>query len=358
MNPAEPNTPPTYVSDLNCEELERLLADLGEPAFRARQLLRGLYRSLAPDFASIPGLPASLRAWLELNATVSTVVMRQAIESADGYTFKHRLELRDGHSIESVLMLYDEGADRRTVCVSSQVGCRVRCPFCATGAMGFTRDLTAGEIADQVFHFARLLKPRGEAITNVAIMGMGEPFFNYDNVWRAVRLWHDPEGFNQGARRVTISTAGVIPGIQRMASEDLQVGLAVSLHAVTDTQRDRLVPINRRYPLRPLRRACEAYVEGTGRRVTFEYSLIAGVNDSPDDAEALAEYCRSLLCHVNLIRLNPHAASALQPSGRTAVAGFQAILNDRGVANTLRVSRGGDILAACGQLCTAAPAQR
>jgi 23S rRNA (adenine2503-C2)-methyltransferase len=247
-----------------------------------------------------------------------------------------------------VLMAYRR---RHTVCVSTQVGCAIGCPFCATGQGGFERDLTAGEIVAQVLHFGRQLKAQSERVTNVVFMGMGEPLANYRATWLSIARLNDPAGFNLGARRMTLSTVGLVPGIRRMAAEPLQVGLAVSLHAPTDRLRDRLVPVNRRYPLAQLMAACREYVEITKRRVTFEYALMNEINDAPQQAAQLADLLADLLCHVNLIPLNPtQAASSYTASPRTRVMAFRAVLLRRGIPVTLRLRRGLDIQAGCGQL--------
>jgi len=285
--------------------------------------------------------------------------------STDGLTRKVLFALRDNQTIESVLMHYER---RHTACISTQVGCPLGCVFCATGQSGFVRNLTAGEIVEQVLYFARqlregmsnelrvtgkvdtLLLPRHSSLTNVVFMGMGEPLANYEATCQAIKTLTHDKGFNLGARRITISTVGLVPGIRRLAEEGMQIGLAVSLHASTDELRDKLAPINRRYPLTQLMAACRHYVERTGRRISFEYALIQGVNDSPKQARQLAHLLNGLLCHVNLIPLNPVSESPYQPSSRDRIGAFQAELNRLKVPNTLRVERGIDIQAGCGQL--------
>jgi 23S rRNA (adenine2503-C2)-methyltransferase len=239
---------------------------------------------------------------------------------------------------------------RRTACISSQVGCAVGCPFCATGQGGFARDLSTGEIVDQVLYFARQLKEQDLSITNVVLMGMGEPLANYDAMWGAIEILHDRRGFGLGSRRFTVSTAGVVPGISRLAQEHLSVGLAISLHAANDALRDRLVPLNRRYPLSELLTACGQYVQHTGRRVSFEYALIDGINDGTTQAQELGRLLQGLLCHVNLIPLNPTESCEYQPSSRSQVLAFRRVLNRMGIPNTVRLERGMDIKAGCGQL--------
>ncbi len=333
--------------ELTKEELAETLASWGQPRFRTEQVWRWLYVGLVASVEEMRNLPAGLRARLAGEFVVSGLTPVRSERSADGLTEKVLLRLRDGEAVEAVLM--QEGT-RRTVCVSSQVGCAVRCAFCATGLSGWTRDLSAGEMVEQVLYYARRLKDSGQALTNVVYMGMGEPLVNYDAVRASIAMLNDPQGLNLGARRFTISTAGVVPGIERLSQEGLPIGLAVSLHAATDELRTRLVPLNRRYPLARLIPACRAYAGRTHRRVTFEYALIDGVNDAPVQADALAGLLRGLLCHVNLIPVNPVPELPYRPSPRERVLAFERRLKERGINATLRVSRGADIQAGCGQL--------
>ena len=250
-------------------------------------------------------------------------------------------------------MIYSGQRVRRTVCVSSQAGCAMACEFCATGQSGFVRDLTAGEIVGQVLHFARRARELGgppARLTNLVFMGQGEPFMNFENVWRAVELIHAPEAFGLGARHVTLSTVGVVPVIRELAGRALQVNLAVSLHAADDQLRSELVPLNRRYPLREVIGACRDYVDRTHRRVSFEYACMGGVNDSLADAARLADLVRGLLCHVNLIPFNRVPGSAFHAPAPGRVAAMAELLNARGIPATIRDTRGQDIDAACGQL--------
>ncbi|MDI7276399.1 MAG: 23S rRNA (adenine(2503)-C(2))-methyltransferase RlmN, partial [Anaerolineae bacterium] len=266
------------LSEVSKEELRALLADWGQPRYRADQIWHWLYVSLVSDPGQMRNLPTDLRARLAETFTISSVRPLRTQRSQDSRTEKVLLALADGQSIETVLMSYD---GRLTVCVSSQVGCAVRCAFCATGVGGWQRDLTAGEIVDQVLHYARQLKASEQSLSNIVYMGMGEPLLNTDAVLRSISVLNDPSGLNLGARRITISTVGIVPGIERLAREAPAVGLAVSLHAPTDELRNRLVPVNRRYPLGMLIQACRDYVNKTRRRVTFEYAMIDGVNDAP-----------------------------------------------------------------------------
>ncbi len=333
--------------DLTHEQLKDFLTSWGEPSYRADQIWGWLYRSLATDFQEMTNLPKGLRERLAEAALLHSMEPLEERVSADGLTRKVLFALRDDQTIESVLMHYEQ---RHTACISTQVGCPLGCVFCATGQSGFVRNLTPGEIVEQVLYFARFLEAEGERLTNVVFMGMGEPLANYEATWRAVETLTHDEGLNLGARRITISTVGLVPGIRRLAGEGKQIGLAVSLHAATDELRDKLVPINRQYPLAQLMAACRHYVERTGRRISFEYALINGINDSPEQARQLAHLVDGLLCHVNLIPLNPVPESPYQPPPQGRVLAFQSELNRLRVSNTLRVERGVDIRAGCGQL--------
>ncbi|MCL4394160.1 MAG: 23S rRNA (adenine(2503)-C(2))-methyltransferase RlmN [Chloroflexi bacterium] len=350
------------VLNLTAAQLVELLESWGEPAFRARQIDRWVYRELATGFDAMTDLPHVLRERLAGEARIGTPAAMAEATSADGLTRKALLGLDDGESVETVLMLYadapagpelePDGAvgefKRRTVCISTQVGCPIGCPFCATGQAGYVRNLTAGEIVAQVIHMARRVRPA--FVTNVVIMGMGEPFFKYDVTWQAILSLTDAGRFGLGARRITVSTSGEVPGIQRLAAERLQVNLAISLHAAEDDLRDVLVPLNRKYPLNDLMRVVRAYGEQTRRRVTFEYALMDGVNDRPDQARGLSQMLRGLVCHVNLIPLNPTAASPYSRTPYERVKEFERILLDAGIPTTLRVEKGIEIAAGCGQL--------
>jgi 23S rRNA (adenine2503-C2)-methyltransferase len=296
-------------------------------------------------------LPKSLRERLAQEKTIGVLEVVDAARSPDGRTRKDLLRLPDGETIEAVLMRYER---RRTACLSTQVGCAMGCPFCATGQMGLRRDLSGGEIVAQALHFARQLQTDGERLTNVVLMGMGEPLANYDASLDAIRRLNHAEGFRLGQRHITLSTVGLVPQIRRLAHEGLQITLAVSLHAATDDLRDQLVPVNRRYGLDALFEACTTYAGRTGRRVSFEWALIAGVNDTPEQAHALADRLHRALpgppAHVNLIPLNPSQGYGGSRSTDDAVEAFAAILDRRGVPYTVRVRRGAEIEAGCGQL--------
>jgi len=344
---SEDKRPSISLYDLDSSALQSLLAGWGEPAYRARQLWEWLYVHLASGFDQMTSLPRPLRERLAVETAIGVPPVMDTVQSADGETRKDLLRLEDGETVEAVLMRYRE---RRTACISTQVGCTIGCVFCATGQMGFHRNLTSGEIVAQALHFARMLRSEGQPLTNVVLMGMGEPLLNYEATLAAIRRLTDPQGFGLGQRHVTLSTAGLVPGIGRLAGEGLQITLAISLHAATDPLRNILVPINRRYDLDALFEACHRYVQRTGRRISVEWALIEGVNDTRQQAQALAARLVGLLAHVNLIPLNPTSGYAGRPSSHTALAAFTATLEQHHIPYTLRVRRGIEIQAGCGQL--------
>jgi len=333
--------------ELPWEALQELLASWGEPSFRTEQVWSWVYRSLVRDVAEMRNLPLSLREKLAGHFRLEALSPLADTTSADGETTKLLFQLPDGQTIETVLMRYER---RHTVCISTQVGCAMGCPFCATGQSGFVRNLTTGEIVAQVLCAARAFRDEGASLSSVVIMGMGEPLANYVATLAAIRRLMDERGLNLGARRFTVSTVGLVPGIRRLSAEGLQVGLAVSLHAPNDSLRDELLPVNRRYPLGQLLAACREYGDLTGRRITFEYALMEEVNDLLEHALQLAELVRGLRCHVNLIPLNPTPASSYQASSPARVGAFYKALKQRGVPTTVRLRRGIDIQAGCGQL--------
>jgi 23S rRNA (adenine2503-C2)-methyltransferase len=333
--------------ELSKDELQALLAGWDEPRYRADQIWIWLYRRFAASPEEMTDLPKSLRARLETDTQFSPLKPQATLDSANGQTRKTLFALADGSQVEAVLMQY---ARRRTLCISTQAGCAVGCPFCATGQAGFDRNLTAGEIVAQVLYYAHLLADKEDRVTNIVFMGMGEPLANYAATWAAIRCLNDSSGFGLGARAMTLSTVGLVPAIRRMSHEPEQVGLAVSLHSPTDELRNELVPINRRYPLAQLMEVCREYIAATHRRVSFEYALMDGVNDSDEHARQLADLLKGMLAHVNLIPLNPTADSPYRGSSKTRVRAFQAVLEDRGLPVTVRIRRGIDIQAGCGQL--------
>jgi 23S rRNA (adenine2503-C2)-methyltransferase len=346
------------IYDLDLPALTELLAGWGQPAYRAKQTWQGLYQNLWNRPDEFSNLPKTLREKLaaELDFDVLTPTLK--LDSSDGQTRKTLFKLPDGRQVEAVLMRYDpdtyEGRSRRTLCISTQVGCAMGCTFCATGQMGFSRHLSSGEIVAQVMYYARMLREKGEAVTNVVLMGMGEPFHNYDNTMAAIDRLNDPQGYNFGARRFTISTSGLVPAIRRFANEKRQVNLAVSLHAADDTLRDSMMPVNKRYKIEELIEACRDYVDATGRRITFEWALIHGVNDTPEVARRLANLLKGMLCHVNAIPLNPTTGYTGKATTRERAEAFRQVLEQNGIPCTVRVRRGIDIQAGCGQLASRA----
>jgi 23S rRNA (adenine2503-C2)-methyltransferase len=335
------------IFDLSLDELGALVKAWGQPSYRADQIWQGLYQSLWAKPEDFSPLPQSLRERLAEDFAFSHLTAVRERESGDGKTHKTLFHLPDGHAIETVWMSYRR---RETLCISSQSGCAIGCTFCATGQMGLRRDLSSGEIVEQVVHYARKIAAGGERVTNIVVMGMGEPFLNYDATLEAIRRLNHPEGMNLGARRFTISTVGIVPGIRRLAEEDLQVNLAISLHAADDVLRSTLIPINRKYPIDAIMAAVRDYIEATNRRVTFEWALIANVNDTVEQAQKLASLLEGMLAHVNLIPLNPTEGYQGEASPRDRAEQFQNILDRRGISNTIRLRRGVDIRAGCGQL--------
>lgn len=324
-------------------ELEQALTALGEPRFRAGQIFGWLYRGVT-DFSQMTNLPKSLREKLDgqFTITVPTVVRRQ--ESKKDGTIKYLWRLTDGNCVETVLMRYHYG---NTVCISSEVGCPMGCAFCASTIGGLVRRLKPSEMLDEVL-FTQL--DSGQKISHIVLMGIGEPLDNYDTVLRFLQLVNDPEGLNIGMRHISLSTCGLVERINELAQQKLQLTLSVSLHAPTDEIRSRIMPVNRRYPIAELLQACRNYFTVTGRRISFEYAMIDGVNDSEEMALLLAKRLRGIAAHVNLIPLNRVEESPLRPSSRAAVAKFQAILEEQGIPTTVRRTLGGDIDASCGQL--------
>ncbi len=340
-----------YLFDLDLKALEELFASWGEPAYRARQLWHAAYVDLIQDYAEISTFPKELRAKLSESLTFSHLRAIDQLSSDDRETVKTLFALPDDRMIEAVLMHYDV---RDTLCISSQSGCAMGCVFCATGQMGFKRNLSSGEIVEQVVVYARVLKAEGKRVTNVVVMGMGEPFHNYEAVMASIDRLNDPQGMSLGARRFTISTVGLVPVIRRFAAEKRQVNLAVSLHAANDTLRASMMPVDRKYPISELMAAVREYTQQTGRRITFEWALIRDVNDREEDAIELAELVRGMLCHVNVIPLNPTRKYAGQATTHERALAFQKVLESRGIPCTIRLRRGIDIQAGCGQLASRA----
>jgi 23S rRNA (adenine2503-C2)-methyltransferase len=340
--------------------LEAWLKEEGQPAYRAKQIRDGVWGRAAASADELHTIPAALRARVGEAFRVDTIEADEVTVSDGGLTEKALHLLADGSLVESVLMHYPargrkpDGSflhrERHTVCISSQAGCAVGCPFCATGELGFGRDLETAEILDQVRHAARRLAATGAHLTNVVFMGMGEPLLNLDRVLEAVAALADPNRFGLGARHVVVSTSGVVPGIRRLTELNPQFTLAVSLHAARDPLRDVLVPLNRRWPVAEVVAAAREHVRVTGRRVSYEYVMISGVNDTDLDADALAGLLRGDLAHVNLIPMNPVAHTPWQASSPERVTAFGSRLRLAGLSVTIRANRGQDAGAACGQL--------
>ncbi len=338
------------------EEMEQLVIDMGYERFRADQILLPLYYKFPKDINDIPQLPKKLREKLtEAGYTIGSAKEIHRVVSDDGDTTKLLLNLTDGTPVETVLIQYPSskinGHPRSTICVSTQIGCAMGCVFCATGQMGFEKNIKAEEIVAQVIHFANILQQRGEHVTNLVFMGMGEPMANYDEMIRAVRILTHDRGFGIGQRNITISTIGIISGIDKLAEENLQVGLAISLHAPNNELRKKLVPTAGPTSVEDIIEAGRRYYKKTGRRVTFEYALMEGINDSPEIATELAILLRGNGSHVNLIPINPTAGDFKRPT-QDNVREFERILSNAGVNCTVRVEKGIEISAACGQLRT------
>ncbi len=352
------------IYDLSIHDLTELVTAWGEHEYRARQIWEGLFRHYWGDIDEFTNLPKNIRHKLAEFAaggdgsrsekpSLQSLHPVTTLQSSDKETIKTLFSLDGGQMIEAVQMNY---ARRRTLCISTQAGCAMGCVFCATGQMGFKRQLSSGEIVEQVLYYARQLAKANEQVTNIVVMGMGEPFHNYEATMQAIHRLNDPQGFNLGARRFTISTVGLVPGIKRFTQEHTQINLAISLHAADDELRSRLLPVDRKYPLEELFTACLEYIQTTHRRLSFEWALIQGVNDTPEQARLLAQRLKpfhiggSALCHVNVIPLNPTHKYAGQASTIQRAKAFQNILEQAGIPCTIRLRRGIDIQAGCGQL--------
>lgn len=342
--PFESDSAKPDLRDFSLDELEAIVRDAGERAFRARQIMGWLWSRSAESFDSMLDLPAQFRQNLKQHFDIGAILRPYVARSSDG-TRKLLIRLRDAEEIESVI-IPTEG--RTTLCISSQAGCAMGCAFCATARMGLHRNLTAGEILGQVMAARRELDP-GETLTNYVFMGMGEPLANYPRLQRALTVMTTEWGLGISPRRITVSTVGLAPAMDRVLA-DFPVHLAVSLHATTDDVRDRIAPINKRYPINVLIEACKALPIARRRRITFEYVMLDGVNDSPDDARRLVKMLAPLRAKVNLIFFNPFPGAEFMPSSRERVEDFQAILHRGNLTATVRESRGRDIAAACGQL--------
>lgn len=325
-------------------ELEALVRnELGEPSFRAKQIFEWLYRG-ADSFDEMSNLSKSLRERLGAAYTAGNLKIEQKFVSRIDETRRYLLKLEDGNYIESVLMKYHHGY---TICVSSQVGCAMGCRFCASTRNGKARNLSAGEIIGQVM---TVQKDLGERISNIVMMGIGEPLDNYDEVLKFLEIVNHPSGLNIGHRHITLSTCGLVPKIKDLADRQLQITLSVSLHAADDETRSEIMPVNRRYSISQLMEACRYYIKKTNRRISFEYTLISGVNDNSAEAEKLLKLLHGMLCHVNLIPVNPVKETGFKQGSRAKIEEFQRILESGGISATIRREMGADISAACGQL--------
>jgi 23S rRNA (adenine2503-C2)-methyltransferase len=341
------------LSGLDRDALAAWVAARGEPSYRARQIADAVWSGTAASTGDLLTLPAALREALDVDFAFDTVADTELKEADAGLTEKALHRLRDGALIESVLMHYPArggSRERNTLCISSQAGCAVGCPFCATGELGFGRDLTVAEIVDQVRHASRRLAARDRSLTNIVFMGMGEPLLNLDRVLSSIEALNDPARFGLGARHITVSTSGVVPGIRRLTALGPQFTLAVSLHAARDPLRDVLVPLNRRWPVADVVEAARDHSRKTGRRISYEVTMIDGVNDTPADAEALATLLRGDHAHVNLIPMNPVAHTPWTASPMPVIEAFAATLRAAGIGTTIRRNRGQEVGAACGQL--------
>jgi len=341
------------VYDMEYTFLRDMFISWGEPAYRTDQFWQGLYSHLWNVAEQFTSLPVSLRKQIDEKFTFGHLYPVTTMKSSDGETVKTLFRLPDGNAVEAVVMKYHK---RRTLCISTQAGCAMGCVFCATGHMGLRRNLSSGEIVEQVIYYARYLSENSERVTNIVIMGMGEPFHNYDATMGAIDLLNQHNGFNFGARRITISTVGIVPAIQRFTKEKRQVNLAISLHAIDNDMRTNLLPINRRYPVDLLLDTCKEYVRFTRRRITIEWALIKGVNDSVNIAKELVQKLKmfringALLCHVNIIPLNPIVGYVGVGTTRKQALLFSEELSGGGISCSIRLRRGIDIQAGCGQL--------
>jgi len=329
--------------DLTIEEISKILEDYGMEKYRAKQIFQWMHKGIS-NFEDMTNLPKDLRQKLSDRCYIGGIEIQDKLVSRIDGTTKYLFRLIDGNIIESVLMKYKHGY---SACISSQVGCKMGCKFCASTGAGFIRNLSSGEMIGQIL---AMQKDQGIRIANIVIMGIGEPLDNYDNVVKFLRIVNHKDGLNVGYRHISLSTCGLIPGILRLSEENLPITLSISLHASDDETREQLMPVNKRYSIDKLIEACKIYTEVTKRRITFEYAVIAGVNDSENDARKLARKLKGLLCHVNLIPINTVEGTSFRQSERQSIERFKSILEEYGVKTTIRRELGSDINAACGQL--------
>lgn len=332
------------IKSMSLQELEIIIKEKGEKAFRAKQIYQWIHQKQVSSYEEMSNIPLKLREILEEEYPLMKLNMIQVQESSLDGTRKYLFGLEDGNMVESVWMKYHHG---NSVCISSQVGCRMGCRFCASTLDGLERNLKPSEMLEQIYS---IIRHTGERVSNLVIMGTGEPMDNYENVVKFLRLLTGEEGYNMSQRNITVSTCGIVEGIRKLAEEKLQITLALSLHATTDEKRRQLMPVAYRYELKEVLKACEYYFEKTGRRVSFEYSLVAGVNDNLNDAKELAELVKGMNCHVNLIPVNPIKERDYRQSEKKQIEDFKNYLNNKGVTATVRREMGRDIDGACGQL--------
>lgn len=331
------------IKNYNLEELKEELRKMEEKPYRAEQIFKWLYEEKVESFDEMTNLPLTLREKLKDHYQICHFHILKKQESKDG-TIKYLFDLLDGNAIETVLMRYHHG---NSICVSSQVGCKMGCKFCASTGINFIRDLTSGEIIEQIVRVEQDIKER---VSNVVFMGIGEPFDNYENVVKAIHLINDPKGLNIGARHISISTSGLIPKIYRLAEENIQCTLSISLHATNNEKRSSMMPINQTYPVEELLQACKDYIQKTNRRISFEYALAKDNNDNLEDAKELVKRLKGMLCHVNLIPINKIENGKFDKSSNENIIKFRDYLNEHGIVATIRRELGSDIDAACGQL--------
>ena len=331
------------IKDYSLEELKEEIKEIGEKPFRAEQIYKWIYENRVSSFDEMTNLSLELREKLKQNYEIKEFKIITKQVSSDG-TKKYLFDLLDGNAIETVLMQYHHGY---SICVSSQVGCKMGCKFCASTGIPFIRNLTSGEIVEQIMAVER---DTGVRISNIVFMGIGEPLDNYDNVVKAIRNINNPKGLNIGARHISISTSGLVPKIYKLAEENIQCTLSISLHATTDEQRSKMMPVNNSYNIEELLKACKDYIEKTHRRISFEYALAKENNDNLEDAKRLVKLLKGMLCHVNLIPINKIENGEFTKSSNENIIKFRDYLNEHGIVATIRRELGSDIDAACGQL--------
>ena len=331
------------IKEYNLDELQNELLALGEKKYRAEQIFKWIYVDKVKEFDEMTNLSIELREKLKKEYTMCNFNILKKQESSDG-TKKYLFDVLDGNAIETVLMQYHHG---KTICVSSQIGCKMGCKFCASTGIKFVRSLTAGEIVEQILAVEQDI---GDKISNVVFMGIGEPFDNYDNVMKAIKIINNQKGLNIGARHISISTSGLVPMIYKFADEELQCTLSISLHATNDEKRSAMMPINNRYNINELMEACRYYINKTNKRISFEYALAKDNNDNLEDAKELVKLLKGMLCHVNLIPINKIENGAYVKSSNENIIRFRDYLNEKGIVATIRRELGSDIDAACGQL--------